>query len=81
MNNQHGKNQIERCDCGIPVVKRLNSRKLEFVKYSNGQPLKLTAEYSGDKSVVRCEKCGRNITFMTNEVKLGLNYAIASPKK
>jgi len=72
--------KTEYCDCGTPVVKRLNSRQLEFIKYNKGQKIKLITEYSGNKCVVHCKKCGRNITFMTNEVQLGLTYTVAPLK-
>ena len=72
--------KLEYCNCGMPVVKRLNSRLLEFVKYNKGQKTKLITEYSGNKCVVHCKKCGRNIVFMTNDIQLSLNYTIAPLK-
>ena len=80
MEIQNSNNRVERCACGTPVVKRLNSRKLEFLKYSKGQSIKLSTEYFGNKCVVHCEKCGRDITFLTNEIQLGLSYAVAPLK-
>jgi len=80
MEIQNSNNQLVHCDCGTPVAKRLNSRKLEFLKYNKGQSIKLSAEYSGNKCVVHCEKCGRDITFLTNEIQLGLSYAVAPLK-
>lgn len=77
---QNNNNHVERCDCGTPIVKRLSSRKLEFLKYHNGQPVKIITEYSGDKCDVRCEQCGRSITFMTNKIQLGLTYVVAPPR-
>lgn len=80
MEIQNSNNRVEYCGCGTPVAKRLNSRKLEFLKYSKGQPIKLETEYFGNKCVVHCKKCGRDITFLTNEIQLGLSYAVAPLK-
>lgn len=78
--NQQNDNNVVRCDCGTPLVKRLNSRKFEFMKWHNGRSAKFTAEHSGNKFGVHCEKCGRNITFTTSKIRLGLSYAIAPLK-
>lgn len=78
-NIQNNKGVI-RCDCGTPIVKRLDSRKLEFLKYSQGQPVKFTTDYSGDKCEVQCQKCSCRITFLTNKRELSLTYVIA-PRK
>jgi hypothetical protein len=78
--NYQNNNSVMRCACGTPLVKRLDSRKFEFAKFHNGKPVKFTVEHSGDKFDVHCKKCGRNITFATNSVQLGLSYVIALPK-
>lgn len=80
-NNYQNNNCVARCDCGTPIVKRLNSRKLEFLKYHKGQSVKTVVKYSGNQCDVSCEKCGRSITFMTNEVRLGLTYVVTPPRK
>ncbi len=77
MSNQNN-NHVERCKCGAPIVKRLDSRKLEFVKYHKGQPMKIVTEYSGDKCDVHCQKCDQNITFSTSKIQLGMSYVITS---
>ncbi len=80
MEIQNSNNRVGCCGCGTPIAKRLNSRKLEFLKYNKGRSVKLVAEYFGNKCVVHCKKCGRDITFLTNEIQLGLSYAVAPLK-
>jgi len=62
------------------MVKRLDSRKLEFLKFHKGEPVKFLMGYSGDKFDMHCEKCGRTITFMTSGIQLGMTYEIAPLK-
>lgn len=82
MDNSNKNNKlIERCKCGNPIVKRLNSREFEFIKYHKGKTQKVPVKHSGDRFDIFCEKCGHDNAFMVKEITLGMTYVIAPPKK
>lgn len=72
-------NHIEKCNCGEPIVKRLNSRIFEFRKKQGGNVINIITEYLGDSCKVTCSTCGKTISFLTNQVELGLCYEVAKP--
>lgn len=68
------------CKCGTPIGKRLDSRKLETVRYHNGVSVKNTFSYSGDTLNMSCGKCDSVTTFMVNKITKPLSYVIAVPQ-
>jgi hypothetical protein len=78
---QQRNNGVEHCACGMPLVKRLDSRKLAMVRTHNGQRETLITEYSGDESSVTCPKCRKKKIFRTGKKELGLTYVVAPIKK
>jgi hypothetical protein len=57
-------NQLMRCNCNTPLLKRAANKVLEFVKFHKGESVKMTAQYQGDQFKIRCEKCGGNFAFI-----------------
>lgn len=57
-------NELVRCNCGIPLLKRVALKALELLRFHKGQPVKMIMEYSGDTSEIRCQKCGYHHTFV-----------------
>jgi hypothetical protein len=73
--------RIESCDCGKPIVKRLDSSKFQFLRRQGGESDKIVLQHNGDRSEVVCDKCLKKITFSTGKVQLGMGYVIAKPKE
>jgi hypothetical protein len=73
--------KLTYCDCGKSLGKRLNSRKLESVKYVKGEPTKTVISHTGDRLNIYCKKCNKNTSFMVNEAERGLSYAISRQYK
>ncbi len=74
--------EITKCkECGTPIAQRLDSRRFRMIKNHKGQRVGFTISYSGNQCSICCEKCGRDVTFMTNKIQLGMSYVIASPKR
>ena len=70
-------NHLEKCSCGTPVVRRVNSRKLQFRKNQGRELKNVFVEYSGDSCKVTCNKCEETISFLTSKVELNLSYELA----
>ena len=68
--------QVERCDCGTPLVKRVGSRALAVRKNQNGPSVNMIVKYSGNESSVTCEKCHKTISFLTNKVQKSSTYVM-----
>jgi hypothetical protein len=57
-------NELVRCKCGTPMLKKISGKKLEILKHHNGQTIKMTTEYTGDSVTVSCDKCGYHHKFI-----------------
>ena len=73
-------NNLIRCNCGVPIAKRIDSRKIEVLKYHLGQPLAVRLEYNGDKCTIICGKCGNRVELGTSKIALSMTYVIAEKK-
>ncbi len=78
--NNYVNKECVRCKCGTPIAKRLDSRKLEMLKYHHGKSLKINLQYEGDECSITCEKCGHVIVFKTNKITLPMAYVVETAK-
>ena len=67
---------IEYCKCGEPIMEKIGGREFEFIKYGKGKPNKIGFEFVGNEYKYSCGNCGKKTTVKSNEITLGMAYAV-----